>query len=106
MHLIEVTPGPCLVCGQGNTPTPHGDRRQFVDLEVDTHWDDPAIICEDCGLKIGGMLGMLSPEVRHQLMLQVKEAEQATHDSKAETDAMLRRARRLGIEFVPEEQVA
>jgi hypothetical protein len=106
MHLIEVTPAPCIICGTGNTPGRDG-RRQFIDLEVDYNWNDPAIVCEDCGLKIGALLGMLDPAVRADLLAQVRRAELDQHKAEADRDAMRRRARRLGMEFVePEEAVA
>ena len=106
MHLIEITPQPCMVCGAGNTPGIDGTRRQFIDLERDTFWDDPAVICEDCGLKIAGLLGTPSPEELHAARRAVREAKQENHDLKVEIDSMKRRATRLGISFLPDEEEA
>jgi hypothetical protein len=106
MHLIEVTPSPCMVCGMGNTPTADGARRQFIDLERDTFWDDPAVICEDCGLKIAGLLGTPSPEELHLARKQVREAKAVAHDLLVEIDSMKRRATRLGITFDPVKEEA
>jgi hypothetical protein len=103
MHLIEVTPQPCMVCGAGNTPAQDGTHRQFVDLERDTFWDDPAVICEDCGLKIAGLLGTPSPEELHTANQRVREADVIIHDLRVEIDSMKRRATRLGITFDPVE---
>jgi len=103
MHLIEITPQPCMVCGSGNTPGPNGERRQFIDLERDTFWDDPAIICEDCGLKIAGLLGTPSPEELQRAAARISKLTTQAHDLKVEIDSMKRRARKLGISFVPEE---
>lgn len=106
MHLIEVTPQPCMVCGAGNTPGHDGVRRQFIDLERDTFWDDPAVICEDCGLRIAGLLGTPSPEELHAAHKAVREAQKQIHDLRSEIDGMKRRATRLGISFLPDEKEA
>ena len=103
MHLIEITPQPCMICGTGNTPGPDGTNRQFIDLERDTFWDDPAIICEDCGLKIGGLLGLPNPEILHAAKQKVRDRDRQIHDLQVEIDAMKRRATRLGIQFLPDE---
>jgi hypothetical protein len=104
MHLIEVTPQPCMICGAGNTPSQDGTHRQFIDLERDTFWDDPAVICEDCGLKIAGLLGTPSPEELHTAHAQVREARSEIHTLRAEIDGMKRRATRLGITFLPDDE--
>jgi len=106
MHLIEITPQPCMVCGTGNTPGPDGTNRQFIDLERDTFWDDPAIICEDCGLKIAGLLGTPSPEMLSNARKQIREFQEEIHDLRVEIDSMKRRATKLGISFIPDEAVA
>jgi hypothetical protein len=101
MHLIEVTPQPCMVCGTGNTPGRDGERRQFIDLERDTFWDDPAILCEDCGLKIAGLLGTPSPEMLSDANKIVREQKEEIHTLRVQIDGMKRRATRLGISFLP-----
>lgn len=106
MHLIEITPMPCMICGQGNTPTNDGSPRRFVDLDRDTFWDDPAIICEDCGLRISGMLGAPSGEELHEKDRQIRTLTKDNHELRVQLDADRRRARKLGIQFVPEESVA
>jgi len=106
MHLIEVTPQPCMICGTGNTPDSNGDRRQFIDLERDTFWDDPAVICEDCGLRIAGLLGTPSPEMLSEARQTIREKDKEIHDLRTEIDGMKRRATRLGISFLPEEDAA
>lgn len=101
MHLVEVTPSPCLNCGTGNVPTNDGSPRRFVDLERDTHWDDPAILCEDCIIQLGGMVGMMSVDSFKDLRRQLKKKDQEIHDVKAEMSSMKRRAKKMGIEFIP-----
>jgi hypothetical protein len=100
MHLIEVTPAPCLICGAGNTPDGSRSNRQFIDLERDTNWNDPAIICEDCALSIGGLVGMVSPDEIRRLKRELKEIRQEVHRRAADLDELRRRSRKLGIEFV------
>jgi|SRR5262252_287760 len=104
MHLIEHTPQPCMVCGAGNTPDAHGDRRQFIDLERDTFWDDPAVICEDCGLKIAGLLGTPSPEMLYEAKQNLRKKDEEIHALRTEIDGMKRRATRLGISFIPDDE--
>jgi hypothetical protein len=92
MHLVEVASAPCLVCGRGNTP--NGDdhqRPRFVDLERDVNWNDPAILCEDCCLKVGSMIGMLTPDDKadHDRVVTKKDAE--IHRLKTEVDSLHRR---------------
>jgi len=99
MHLIEVTPAPCLICGAGNTPDRQGSNREFIDLERDTNWNDPAIICEDCALNIGGLVGMISPDEIRRLKRELQEIKRQVHVKQANLDEVKRRARRLGIEF-------
>jgi hypothetical protein len=106
MHLIEVTPQPCMICGTGNTPTNDGSRRQFIDLERDTFWDDPAIICEDCALRIAGLVGAPSPEEIQQAKAEVRRLKTSLHEARTELDANKRRAKKLGIQFVDEDQEA
>jgi hypothetical protein len=99
MHLLEITPAPCLVCGRGNVNDDR-DPIRFVDFERDINWNDPAIMCEDCIAKAGGMIGMLSMDERAELHQQIQERDEALHDLEAERDSMKRRAKRLGISFV------
>lgn len=103
MHVIEITPQPCMVCGMGNTPTADGARRQFVDLERDTFWDDPAVLCEDCCLKIAGLMGTPSPEELARADVKIAGLTRELHTLRVEMDSMKRRARRLGIDFLPDE---
>jgi len=100
MHLIETTPMPCMICGQGNTPTNDGSSRRFVDLERDTFWDDPAILCEDCGLRIAGLLGTPSPEELSAVKREVRELKKDNHSLRTQIDRTKVRARTLGISFV------
>lgn len=92
MHLVEVAPAPCLVCGRGNTP--NGDDHsapRFVDLERDVNWNDPAILCEDCSLKVGTLIGMLTPDDKldHDRVVAAKDKE--IHRLKTEVDSLHRR---------------
>jgi hypothetical protein len=98
MHLIEVTPAPCLNCGRGNV-TDDRDPVRFVDLERDINWNDPAILCEDCIAKMGGMVGMLSLDERAGLRQEIRTLQTEIHDLKAKNDSMERRARRIGMQF-------
>jgi hypothetical protein len=102
MHLIEITPAPCLNCGKGNAENRHGERPQFVDLERDTNWNDPAILCEDCCISIGALIGMVSPDQVKDLRLQLRRKDHDIHAIRAEKDEMQRRAKKLGFEFVEE----
>ena len=99
MHLVEITPMPCMICGTGNTPTNDGSARTFVDLERDTFWDDPAIICEDCGLKIAGLLGAPSGDELQGLRAEIRELKDENHGLRTQIDRTKRRARKLGITF-------
>ena len=100
MHLIEITPMPCMVCGKGNTPTQDGSPNQFVDLERDTFWDDPAVLCEDCCLRIAGLMGAPSGEELAGYRAEIRSLKADNHQLHTELDATKRRARKLGIEFV------
>lgn len=99
MRILEVTPSPCLLCGTGNVPRSDKAPRRFLDLERDTHWDDPAVLCEDCVLRAGAMLGMLSIDALKNHKRDLKKKEQEIHDLNAEIDSMKRRARKAGMEF-------
>ena len=99
MHLLEVTPVPCLVCGRGNAENRHGERPRFIDLERDVSWDDPAIICEDCAISIGGMIGMHSIDSIKDMEREVKLLRRRVHEIRAQMDKMRRRARKIGFEF-------
>lgn len=103
MHLIEVTPQPCMICGTGNVPTNDGSPRQFIDLERDTFWDDPAIICEDCALRIAGLVGAPSAEELNGKNKEIRELKAENHDLRAQIDRTKVRARKLGIQFVEDE---
>jgi hypothetical protein len=102
MHLIEIAPVPCMVCGTGNVPTNDGSPRQFVDLERDTFWDDPAILCEDCCLKIAGLMGAPSPEIIFNKDKQIRVLTADNHTLRSQLDLTKARARRLGIQFLDE----
>ena len=92
MHLTEVSPAPCLVCGRGNTPNGEDHSRpRFIDLERDINWNDPAVLCEDCCLKVGTMIGMLTPDDKRDHDLVVKNKDKEIHRLKAENDALHRR---------------
>lgn len=98
MHLIEISPAPCIHCGSGNTQN-EDKKKRFIDLERDVNWNEPVILCEDCCMKIGGMVGMLSEELRKDLEEKVRLAQRESHELQAQIDTMNRRARKLGIEF-------
>lgn len=102
MHLVEITPAPCNVCGRGNTPDSSGERIRFVDFERDINWNDPLIMCEDCIANAGGMVGMASKDMLAEKQREVRKLEKDLHEAKAENDNLVRRGRRLGIEFVEE----
>jgi hypothetical protein len=92
VHLTEVSPAPCLVCGRGNTPNGEDHSRpRFVDLERDVNWNDPAVLCEDCALKVGTMIGMLTPDDKRDHDLVVKNKDKEIHRLKAENDSLHRR---------------
>jgi len=105
VRILEVTPAPCLICGAGNTPDSHGDRRRFVDLERDVNWNDPAILCEDCLANAAGLVGMLSKDTLREMKVQLREKDKELHDAKVKMDQMQRRAKRLGVEFTKPEKV-
>lgn len=100
MKLVEIAPGPCTNCGQGNGVDRNGDRLRFVDLQRDINWNDPVVICEECAMKIGGLIGMLSQDTLKDLNRMVAKAEQEIHDTNAAMDEMRARAKKLGISFV------
>jgi hypothetical protein len=107
MHKIEITPAPCMVCGTGNTPNGDGSRREFVDLERDVNWNDPAIICGDCLMNASSLIGMASPDTLQTLRRELREKDRELHATKAQMDTMKKRAKKLGVEFVkPESAVA
>ena len=103
MHLVEITPAPCNVCGKGNTADARGDKPRFIDFERDINWNDPLIMCEDCVARAGGMVGMLSADTMKDLRLEIQNKDKELHELRAEMDARTRRAKKLGIEFVPVE---
>lgn len=105
MHLIEVTPAPCAHCGAGNATDPQGNKRQFIDLERDINWNDPLILCEDCIIKLGGMIGMLSTDTLQTMRMEIANRERELSKKDAEIDTMKRRAKKLGIEFTTKEKV-
>jgi len=100
MRLIEITPQPCMICGTGNVPTSDGTPRVFIDLERDTFWDDPAILCEECALKISGLVGAPSAEEINAHKKQVRELKAENHELKTQLDRTKVRARRLGIQLL------
>jgi hypothetical protein len=106
MRLIEATPAPCINCGRGNGDSNDGDRPRFVDLERDVNWNEPVIFCEDCIMKLGGLIGMLGEDTRKELLREVRKAHQELHDVQAEMDKMRRRAARLGVEFTGKKSIA
>lgn len=99
MHLIEIAPAPCNVCGRGNTPDANGDAPKFIDFERDINWNDPLIMCEDCIAKAGGMVGMASEQTLTDLRRELRKKDKELHDVQAEMDSRTRRAKRLGMSF-------
>jgi hypothetical protein len=99
MKLIEVTPYPCLYCGQGNGHHKDGSRRRFVDLERDVNWNDPVILCEDCATMVGTAIGLLSPDTIAETKAELRAKAEEIHELKATQDEMKRRATKLGMEF-------
>lgn len=92
MHTIEITPQPCMVCGRGNTPNgDDGTRPVFVDLERDVNWNDSAILCEDCAVKVGSIVGMLSPDDRGDLEKVIEKKDKEIHSLKSELDTVHRK---------------
>lgn len=106
MRLIEVTPAPCAICGAGNVPRNDGSARQFVDCERDVNWNDPLILCDDCTMRIGGLIGMLSPETLNTLRGELRDKDQELHTIRQQMDTMKRRAKKIGIEFTPKKEKA
>lgn len=100
MRLIEVTPAPCLNCGRGNGDSNAGDKPRFLDVERDVSWNEPVIFCEDCVMKMGGMMDMLGPDAKKDMQREVRNAQKEVHAIRAEIDQMKARAKGLGIEFV------
>jgi hypothetical protein len=88
MHLMEITPAPCTVCGRGNTPNPDGAPNVFVDLERDVNWNDPVILCEDCATKVGSIVGMLTTTDKQDMDRLVAKKEQEIHDLEAENETL------------------
>lgn len=92
MRIIQVAPVPCLVCGKGNTPDNDGHPVRFLDLERDVNWNDPAVLCEDCGIRVGTHFDMLTPDEKQDLEREMAKKDLEVHEALAEVDAAKRRA--------------
>jgi hypothetical protein len=88
VHLIQITQAPCTVCGRGNTPNSDGTENVFVDLERDVNWNDPVILCEDCAIKVGSIVGMLTTTDKQDMDRLVEKKEKEIHDLKAECESL------------------
>jgi hypothetical protein len=91
---------PCLICGHGNTQsTVPEEAVEFIDLERDVNWNDPAIVCTDCAVKIGALAGMISPDAIDALKSEAANDRRKRHEAEARLDEFTKKARRIGIEF-------
>jgi hypothetical protein len=88
MHLIEVTPSPCTICGRGNTPNSDGTPNVFVDLERDVNWNDPVILCEDCAIKVGSIVGMLTTTDKQDMDRVVAARDKTIHELEADNEQL------------------
>ena len=88
MHLIEVTQAPCTVCGKGNTPRNDGEPNVFVDLERDVNWNDPVILCEDCAIKVGSIVGMLTTTDKDDMDRLLAKKDQDIHELQSENESL------------------
>jgi hypothetical protein len=94
MHLVDrmtEPPATCLICGKGNTPNAEGTVGPFIDLERDVNWGDPTYICEDDAMRIGALVGMVTPDELEDLRLENKGLEKKLHDQAADFDLAKRR---------------
>jgi hypothetical protein len=95
MHLVEtmtMAPNTCMLCGRGNTPDGRtGQVGPFIDLGLDYNWGDSGYFCEDCGGKVGAILGWISPQTKKDLDAQIKGLRRKIHDLEGEID--MRRTR-------------
>jgi hypothetical protein len=92
MHLIEVAPFPCTVCGRGNVPRNDGGKNVFVDLERDVNWNEPVILCEDCAIAVGSIVGMLTTTDKQDLDKVIEKRDKTIHELQADNDALRRTA--------------
>lgn len=88
MHLIQITPSPCTVCGKGNTPNSDGSENVFVDLERDVNWNDPVILCEECAVRVGSIVGMLTTTDKDDYDRLISKKDKEIHELKAESEAL------------------
>lgn len=80
MGLILVTgmplqPHSCVCCGKGARDESGNIRENVFAEAVDINWGDSVYICPECGLVIGELYGMVSPDDVEDLRLKVKELE-------------------------------
>jgi predicted RNase H-like nuclease (RuvC/YqgF family) len=61
-------------------------------LERDVNWNDPVILCEECAVKVGSLIGMLTPDDKKDMDRTVEKLKKEIHKLKAEMDAVKRRA--------------
>ena len=88
MHLISVAPFPCTVCGSGNVPRNDGGENVFVDLERDVNWNEPVILCEDCAIKVGSIVGMLTTTDKKDLDKTIAARDKTIHELQSEIDGL------------------
>jgi hypothetical protein len=99
VRLVErmtLAPAVCMVCGKGNTPD--GRSKQIlpaVDLEGDRNWGDSTYICTQCAEKIGGLVGMATPDTVSDLEQTIKKRDREIHELGADLDQKRIKIRRL-----------
>jgi hypothetical protein len=87
-------PPHCLVCGKGNTPDGDtGEIGPFLDLAREINWADDCYLCVDCSVKIGTMVGCMTPTDLQDLEAEKKALELKVHDLTAELDSVSRKRR-------------
>jgi hypothetical protein len=95
MRLVErmtLDPCRCLVCGRGNVPDGDtGDIGPFIDLDMESGWQDHSYLCTDCGVKVGAMAGMVTPDEAKDLEREVRRLKIELHEKDAQLDETSRR---------------
>lgn len=60
-RMVEAPPN-CMFCGQGNIADETGQIGPYLHTRLERNWGDSCYICEPCGMRIGGMFGLVSTD--------------------------------------------
>ena len=92
---MDQMPGHCMLCNSQPAEADGKPKPAVFAAGVDVNWGDAAYVCEECGVVIGKLFGMITPEKAEELETRNSFLEKQNKKLQKKLDKITAKARAL-----------